>query len=235
MWFFFCHRPSVAAMCASRDKHFNKYYTTVRLQKPGKELLVQEDKDNVTSMVEEVLRETKRTPRNLLFYRDGVGEGMYQQVVEQELQRLRTKVAEIYAMKKLEPPKITFVIVQKRNHLRSVDEKSFDRNPPPGTYVDDVTVIDEGADNFYMYSHLALAGTARPTHYQIQVNEIGFAKRQLAEFTFALAHLHQGCTKSVSLPACVYYADLACYIAGTSFRDKADQIKPAIKNTAFFV
>jgi eukaryotic translation initiation factor 2C len=228
-------KPSIAAMCASRDKHFNKYYTTVRLQAPSKELLVGDGKDNMTSMVEEILRETKRTPRNLLFYRDGVGEGMYDQVADQELKQLRAKVTEIYAMKKQEPPKITFVIVQKRNHLRAVDEQSFDRNPPPGTYVDDVTVIDDGADNFYMYSHLALAGTARPTHYQIQLNEIGFVKRQLAEFTFALAHLHQGCTKSVSLPACVYYADLACYIAGTSFRDKADQIKPIIKNTAFFV
>jgi hypothetical protein len=46
-------RPSIAAMCASRDKHFNKYYTTVRLQASGKELLVGE-KDNMTSMVEEV-------------------------------------------------------------------------------------------------------------------------------------------------------------------------------------
>jgi hypothetical protein len=76
------------------------------------------------------------------------------QVIEQELQRLRIKVGEIYALKKLQPPKITLVIVQKRNHLRAVDDQSFDRNPPPGTYVDDVTVIDEGADNFYMYSHL---------------------------------------------------------------------------------
>jgi Piwi domain len=71
------------------------------------------------------------------------------------------KLGELYAARKLEPPKITLVIAQKRNHLRSVDEMSYDNNPPPGTYVDDLTVIDEGADNFYMYSHLVRKKTTR--------------------------------------------------------------------------
>lgn len=60
----------------------------------------------------------------------------------------------MYTAKKAPHPKITLVVVQKRNHLRAVDENSYDKNPPPGTYVDDLAVIDEGDDNFYMYSHL---------------------------------------------------------------------------------
>lgn len=67
---------------------------------------------------------------------------------------LKKKLAEIYSSRKLAPPKLTFLIVQKRNHLRSVDYDSYDKNPPPGTYIDNLAVIDQGQDNFYLYSHL---------------------------------------------------------------------------------
>lgn len=66
---------------------------------------------------------------------------------------LQLRLAEMYAEQKLEAPKLTFVITQKRNHFRTRDATSRDGNPPPGTLVDDLMVIDEEFPNFYLYSH----------------------------------------------------------------------------------
>jgi hypothetical protein len=103
-------------MCASKDKHFNRYYTTIRKQNPRTEILVDGEVDNISLMVDEVyssllsfpslpplpprsprslplplpissnlwlqiMREIKKFPRHVLFYRDGVGEGMYDKVI----------------------------------------------------------------------------------------------------------------------------------------------------------
>ena len=53
-------------------------------------------------------------------------------------------------------PRLTFVIVQKRHHFRSiVNQDSHPFNPPPGTIIfSDVT--DKDTTNFYLYSHHAL-------------------------------------------------------------------------------
>jgi len=203
------------------------------MQEPLQEKL---ENDAMAAMTGEVFSEVKRYPSHILFYRDGVGEGMFDWIRDNELPSLQDKLKQIYKAQNLRSPLLTFVVVQKRHHLRAVDDRSYDNNPPPGTVIEDAMVIDAGPDNFYMYSHRALQGTARPTHYQIIFNENNqFNKRQLAEFTYAQAHLHQGCTKSVSLPACVYYADLACYLTGTSFRDKAAQVVRNIKHSTYFV
>lgn len=54
-------------------------------------------------------------------------------------------------------PRLTYVIVQKRHHFRSivVDENGNTFNPPPGSVINgDVT--DKDTRNFYLYSHHAL-------------------------------------------------------------------------------
>lgn len=48
-------RNSIAALCVSKDKHFNKYFTTIRKQPPRTELLITDQHDNITSMIDEVM------------------------------------------------------------------------------------------------------------------------------------------------------------------------------------
>jgi len=238
--------PSVVALCASKTQHFNKYTTSLRRQNARQELVVVEEKDstksvgqvdNLSPMLEEVLAGRAKLPSTVIFYRDGVGEGMYDRVVDSEIFKLQSKLNEIYTAKKQQAPRLTYIVVQKRHHFRSqcTDASSRDSNPPPGTLVDDLMIVDEGQDNFYLYSHKALAGTARPTHYQLLINENNFSKDQLAHFTYALCHLHQGCTKTVSIPAPVYYADLACGLAGACFRDEVEKINARLRQTLYMI
>lgn len=74
---------------------------------------------------------------------------------------------------------------------------------------------------FFLQSHHAAKGTARPAHYFVLVNEI-FTKDLAQEYgyhtaadmlegvTYNMCWLYGRATSAVSIPPPVYYADLAC-------------------------
>jgi len=153
-----------------------------------------------------------KLPRNILFYRDGVGEGMYEQVFQEEVKQIHEAFAKVY--EKQMQPKLVFLVVQKRNHFRSIVASNC-TNPPVGTFISTGVVDLSKYKNFYLYSHQALkgTGTSRPTHYQILLNDMNLSVENLAHFTFASCHLHQACTRSVSIPPAVFCADKASFKA----------------------
>lgn len=58
------------------------------------------------------------------------------------------------------------------------DPRSF--NPKPGVVVDrHITGYGERLWDFYLQPHRALQGTAKPAHYIVIKNEIGFGHEQL--------------------------------------------------------
>jgi len=227
--------PSIVAMCASINQYHSKYSSCFRKQEPGKELVVE-----FSSMLEETmqqhLKERKAMPDHVIFYRDGVGEGMYDQVKEQELSNKLLPVLKKFAVQyKKECPKVTLLIAQKRNHFRCLAPLGYKGNPDPGALITDPAVVDHKDPNFYLYSHKALAGTARPTHYQILHDDHSFQVEELAMFTYAMAHLHQGCSKPVSIPAPIFYADRAAFQAYACFKEEAEKLKAELKNTLFML
>jgi eukaryotic translation initiation factor 2C len=86
-------------------------------------------------------QETGKIPMRIFYFRDGVSEGQYSQIIEQELHDMRE------ACKVLQSdynPKITVTICSKRHHTRffPVDKHAQDRNGNcvPGTIIErDVT------------------------------------------------------------------------------------------------
>ncbi|PRP88427.1 argonaute protein group [Planoprotostelium fungivorum] len=207
---------SYAALCASYDEHYCKYYSRTQTLDGGREIIPE---DIMKAMTSDVLQQyhAKRGkyPQNIMFYRDGVGEGQYSLVMEHEMRGIDAAVRDLYQMSK--KPNITYIVVQKRNHLRSflsVDGEA--QNPPPGTFIYK-DVVDRDTTNFYLYSHKAIQGTAKPTHYQVLKNEMNLTTEKLANFTYAIAHLHQGCTRPTSSPAPVIRAHKAALRAYTYF------------------
>ncbi|KAM7188774.1 Ribonuclease H-like domain containing protein [Rhypophila sp. PSN 637] len=67
-------------------------------------------------------------------------------------------------------PRITIVIAAKRHHMRFYQEEN-QQNPAPGTVVDR-GVTSQLLWEFYLQAHRPLAGTARPTHYVVVVDNI---------------------------------------------------------------
>jgi eukaryotic translation initiation factor 2C len=151
-------------------------------------------------------------PKRVVVYRDGVSDGQFQYVLNEELVLLQK------SFKKKSPkyePKLTFLVVQKRHHtrLRSLDPKQVvgrHRNVPPGTLVDrDITHKTDF--DFFLCSHEGIQGTSRPSHYHVLYNTNVLSADDLHAMTYYLCHVYARASRSVSIPAPVYYADLAAY------------------------
>ncbi|AQK69281.1 Protein argonaute 1 [Zea mays] len=118
---------------------------------------------------------SKQRPKQLIFYRDGVSEGQFKQVLEQEIHEIEKAWTALYN----EKPKITFVVVQKRHHTRLFPSKPKDRqyadksgNIRAGTVVDN-NICHPTEFDFFLCGHagakllVELQGTSRPTHYHV--------------------------------------------------------------------
>jgi eukaryotic translation initiation factor 2C len=110
----------------------------------------------------------------------------------------------------------------KRHHTRFFPEGSSssfqDRaeNPQPG-YVVDSNVTLQNLDKFYLQSHAAIVGTARPTHYIILHNSLRTPIKDIQKMTFNLCYLYGRSVSSVGLVPAAFYADLVwdrarCYL-----------------------
>ncbi|KAF2641273.1 Piwi-domain-containing protein [Massarina eburnea CBS 473.64] len=145
-------------------------------------------------------------PKRVLYIRDGVSEGQYAQVLEEEVRDMKEVFMKVGCK---EVPKFTVVIAGKRHHIRFFPEKG-DRNsnPLPGTLVETGCTHPFEFD-FYMCSHVAIKGTARPIHYQCILNEGKWQSTELQQFIFEHSYQYVRSTTPVSLHPAVYYAHLA--------------------------
>ncbi|GAA5954891.1 hypothetical protein JCM3765_007803 [Sporobolomyces pararoseus] len=109
-------------------------------------------------------------------------------------------------------PRLTFILTIKRHHLRAFNDLNPSnprgaQNIPPGTVIDrDIT--DARAFDFYLASHQGIKGTTRPTRYLVLTDDNQLTADDVQEFVNHSAHMFQRCTRAVSLPASVYYADV---------------------------
>ena len=144
--------PSIAAVVASMDYHASKYHARARVQRHRNGGGAQEIIMDLAEIVKELLIEFIKTnefrkPSKILFYRDGVSEGQFDQVLVHEVRAVQE------ACMKLEKdyrPSITFVVVQKRHHTRLFSGKAS--NVPSGTTVDS-GIRHPYEFDFYLCSH----------------------------------------------------------------------------------
>ncbi|XP_032670999.1 protein argonaute-2-like isoform X10 [Odontomachus brunneus] len=206
--------PSIAAVAASHDETSFKYNVTIRLQQPKQEE-ISDLKEIMIKHIEFYVKEMKMPPQKIIFYRDGVSEGQIAMVVDKEIKSIKDAYREYARERPGFNPQLTFIIVQKRHHIRlfpTRDQDSDDRNRnvKAGTIVDTEITHPHYID-FYLVSHASIQGTARPTKYRCICNESNFTEDHLEELTYHLCHMYARCTRSVSYPAPTYYAHLAAY------------------------
>ncbi|EEQ86115.1 RNA interference and silencing protein [Blastomyces dermatitidis ER-3] len=225
--------PSIAAIVASIDQDLTQWPADVRIQPSRQEMV---------SGLDELLKSRLRLwakhhrtayPENILVYRDGVSEGQYNTVLNEELPLLQKACRSLYPAQQTRRglPRLSIIIVGKRHNTRffasapAAADRSF--NPRNGTVVDRA-VTDARNWDFFLQAHTALHGTARPGHYYLVYDEIfrsSVVKPSLARLTGGIganvadaveALTHNMCylfgraTKSVSVCPPAYYADLVC-------------------------
>ncbi|KAJ3894462.1 argonaute-like protein [Lentinula edodes] len=205
--------PSIAAVVASVDSKFAQYSTSMELQESKKEMVT-----NLASMMVERIKVFSglnggKLPARILVYRDGVSEGQFKTVVDEEMPAIQAACSKFSKANAQYNPKLSIVICGKRHHTRfyPTDERNADNNgnPKPGTVVDQGVTAVYNFD-FFLQAHGSLQGTARPTHYYVVHDEIGFKADELQTLTNAVSYMFSRATKAVSLVSPAYFADLAC-------------------------
>ncbi|KAJ4500182.1 Piwi domain-containing protein [Lentinula lateritia] len=197
--------PSYSALVGSVDSRAIKYIAKTKVQTSRQEIIA----DLRTMAMEIILdyqhyqQEVEKTsgkPKRLLFFRDGVSEGQFKEVMQQE----------VCADLKISP-KITFIIVGKRHHYRF-----FPLNPqnkleadPKGNCLAG-TVVDKGITHplefdFYLLSHGGLLGTSRPAHY----SDNGFKADSIQSICNLLCYMYG-------------HADIVCSRARNHYDPNAD-------------
>lgn len=221
--------PSIAAVVASQDWPEVTKYAGLVCAQPHRQELIQDLyrtwKDPQWGMVSggmirELLLAFKKStgckPLRIIFYRDGVSDGQFYQVLLYELDAIRKACAS------LEPgyqPPVTFIVVQKRHHTRLFPNNHSDRsntdrsgNILPGTVVD-TQICHPTEFDFYLCSHAGIQGTSRPAHYHVLWDENNFTPDEIQSLTNNLCYTYARCTRSVSVVPAAYYAHLAAYRA----------------------
>jgi len=212
--------PSVAAVAASHDIHGSQYNMEWRLQSPKVEI-IQDLEDIIHLQLLKYKEKTKVVPKKILYFRDGVSEGQFLQLLEHELIAIRRACLRLNINYR---PSVTFLVVQKRHHTRMFPKSSCDMdgkfaNVPSGTIVD--TQITHPTElDFYLCSHASIQGTSRPTKYHLIWDDNNFTEDQLEQLTFYLCFMFARCTRSVSYPAPTYYAHLAAFRARAYIENK---------------
>jgi eukaryotic translation initiation factor 2C len=215
---------SICAVVGSLDNEAARFITKYQAQeRSGMEEILKIDE-----MIKEILKEYcdyQRKKRNakkdetislppcIIMYRDGVSESQFERVLRWELPKIKeacTRFRQGYE------PKIIFAVVGKRHRTRIFpinpqNKKEADKNGNclVGTIMDK-KVTHPTLNDFYLLSHYANQGTARPSHYTILYDDIKLTIDEFQGLSNALCYNFQRTTSSVSIPAPTYYAHLTC-------------------------
>ncbi|KAL5721685.1 hypothetical protein ACHQM5_005298 [Ranunculus cassubicifolius] len=251
--------PSIAAVVASQNwPKVTKYTPILSAQGRGKEMI-----QDLERMIKEHFRSfvknnNKQRPERIIFYRDGVSEGQFNQVLKDELKAIQKAwVDEFHGC--VVPP-ITFVVVQKRHHTKlfpSNDSKSVDtsgngfpansrerksfpgktgasQNILPGTVVD-TDICHPSQFDFYLCSHAGIKGTSRSAHYHVLWDDNKFTADQLQTLTNNLCYIYARCTRAVSYVSPAYYAHLAAFRARFYLGDESLSDENSVRGDAAVV
>ncbi|CAK5279366.1 unnamed protein product [Mycena citricolor] len=207
---------SVASVVWSFDELGTRYCATSRVQAPRLEIIEPESlQEMVAGALSMFGQRNRRSPARIYFYRDGVSEGEFENVKAFEIKAIKDAIDQVWTRFNIPDPKpkLTLIVVGKRHHVSFFPDKpsAGDKtgNCKAGLVVSD-KLANPYYEDFYLQSHAAIKGTSRSAHYTVLLNEMGDSMQQLQDLSFALCHVYAKATRSVSIPAPVYYADLAC-------------------------
>lgn len=229
-------KPSIAALVASMDIKLSRYAASVRVQGSRVEI-ISDMKEMFKEQLAYFVAANRVKPHRILFYRDGVSEGQFAQVLEFELKAIKD------ACREVDPsysPTVTFILVQKRHHTRLFVSKLSDAdrsgNIPAGTVVDSGCVHPNQFD-FFLCSHGGLQGTSRPSHYHVVHDEHNFSADDLQNLSYQLCYTFARCTRSVSVVTPVYYAHLVAFRARFHFSGPTgfNKVKPELAPHMYFL
>jgi len=217
---------SVGAVVASMNGTFTKYLSVANLHtNPAQEL-----NDNMCPAITKALRKYNEIngnlPARIIMYRDGVGDGQINYVIEHEIAAIMSCLSAAGLPE--DQVKFTYVIVSKRINTRFFRMNGPPSNPPSGTVVDDVVTLPERYD-FFLVSQSVRQGTVNPTSYNVIKDTSGLKPDHLQKLTYKLTHLYYNWPGTVRVPAPCQYAHKLAFLVGESLhRQPSEQLEETL-------
>jgi hypothetical protein len=156
----------------------------------------------------------KKSVENIVIYRDAVNEKQQKSIQLYELDSIKEAIKEAndkLEKKIFENTKWCLILVSKINEVKMFFKDSYKgnnqtiiENIPVGTLVDRVITHKEKYD-FYLNSADSRQGTCSPTHYTILHDDTELTAIQIYKLTYYLTYLCYNTTKSIRVPAPLYF------------------------------
>lgn len=196
---------SVAAVVGLWGPNLANTYSECQIQKKGQEVM-KGVADMVLKNVAHYAQKNKIPPKNVIFYRDGVGEGQVSEVAKVEVDSIKKALEKAYPTN---TPKLMFIIVTKRLDDRFATAYNGYENPNSGLIINkDVVMKDKY--HFFMVSQKVTQGTATPTSYEVVLDEVKMDENLFYSFTFHQTYNYHNWMGAVKVPAAVQYAHKLC-------------------------
>lgn len=164
-------------------------------------------------------------PQRIIIYRDGVGDGQLDSVLEIEIAQVSNGI-KFYMRDShdgVPDPAISYIIVQKRiNTKMSLRIGGRCENPRPGSFLDH-TITHPEYNDFYLVSQHVNQGTVSPTKY-IVLTETGTLKPEHHQkLAYKMTHMYFNWCGTIRVPAPCQYAHKLAYLTGQSIRQQASE------------
>ena len=202
-------KKSVLALTASVNETVTKFWSTCVVQNECGEEASQSLKVGMAKAIEAFKRTNGTPSSNIIFYRDGVGEGQVAGVCMPEVDQIKSAISSAGADSKL-----MYLNVCKRVNTRLfAGQPARYQNPMPGTVVD-ATITDKDTYEFYLVSTSSRQGLVSPCRYTVLFDGIGASPDQIEALTYKLCYTYYNVSGAIKEPACIRYAHRLAALVG---------------------
>uniref|UniRef100_A0A914Q0H6 Piwi domain-containing protein n=1 Tax=Panagrolaimus davidi TaxID=227884 RepID=A0A914Q0H6_9BILA len=204
--------PSFVGLSANYMEHPQEFGNLFFAQTTRQEII---DIEQLTYFTEKLLSHVQkfRAIKTIVLLRDGVSEGQYSKVLEEEIGAIKKAAKNL----KLNVKVVAFIVTKSSNvrhfcHLNNGRIESM----PPCSFIN--FGIRFGFQQFYMIAHRSVSGTSKSIMVTKICDEVGISLHESQEFMLGLTYIHQIVTHPISLPTCVKQADSIAQRGQTLYR-----------------
>uniref|UniRef100_A0A914QUK3 Piwi domain-containing protein n=1 Tax=Panagrolaimus davidi TaxID=227884 RepID=A0A914QUK3_9BILA len=206
--------PSFVGLSANYMEHPQEFGNLFFAQTIRKELI---DQRPLTYFTEKLLSHVQkfRAIKTIVLLRDGVSEGQYSKVLEEEIGAIKKAAKNL----KLDVKVVAFIVTKNGNvrHFYHSNNGGIEwESMPHGSFINFGTRY--GFQQFYMTAHRSLIGTAKTIMITKICDEIGISLHEAQEFLLGLTYLHQIVSSPISLPTPINQAEAIAQRGQTLYR-----------------
>jgi len=213
---------SCAAFVGTTNNDLTKFYSCPKLMEMNHQRF-----DNLREMVINWVRAycttNKAVPDYIIVYREGVGEGSVQSIMELEVEVVKKAVIIIGEKMKIPnyQPGVAFILVNRKINQRLFSAQGKGGqvgNPVSGTVVGG-EISSSGRFDFFLVPQYVNQGTATPTSFNVIYNTTNLSEDAFYFITNEQCYNYYNWQGAVRVPAPLMYADKLATLVGDHLKE----------------